>query len=867
MGYHSDSRHSAIQIAISNLQYTPGVTLAPGTRLGPYEIVDAIGAGGMGEVYRARDTRIGRDVAIKVLPPDVETDPDRRRRFHQEAVAAGALNHPNVLVVHDVGAEAGRPFLVTELLHGATLRDLLRRGPLPEEKAVRYAAALLDGLASAHAHGIVHRDLKPENIFITADDVPKILDFGLARLPAGFQWTDGSATATGTAAGVLLGSAGYMAPEQITGGDIDSRTDLFSMTVVLYEMLSGRSPFPGDTTIEVLNAIVTKDADPPPAASASLREILRRGLQKAPARRFQSASDFAFALRLPAPAAGAPARVRGGSRILAIALATFAIAATILGALVLWQGRSGATTPSEVRFQRITFQPGRVWSARFVPGSDTIVYAASWNDQPNRVYSARVGFPAPTDLRFPPADLLGVSPAGELALLLGRRWLQGMEPSSGVLARAGMAGSAPRELVENVTSGDWAPNGQLAAVRDMIRVRRLEFPLGHPVYETAGWIDNVRVSHDGARVAFADHPLRSDDRGDYVLVDGAGQVTRLARDLDAARGLAWSPGDREIWATLNGQVVAYDMKGGRRQVYGDPRALILLDVAADGRLLVVDNQRRTGLSGRLDGDTAERDLTWFDYSVARDMTPDGKSLLFFEASEVAVGEYIVGLWRAGDAAPVRIGEGHAMSLSADGKSALAIILSGPVGFRVLPTGVGEARDVLTPALANLQWATWLPDRLHVIVSGNEPGRGARLYVVDLNGRVVRPVGPEGTFYQSNAVSPDGSRAAAQDGEGRLTVYRLDDGAATIVRGTDPDERAVGWSSDGSEVFVLTPGIPSKVSRVNVATGARTPWRELLPPDPTGIVRIFPVLVTPDGRSYAYTYGRFLSTLYVVSGVR
>lgn len=169
------------------------MTLAPGTRLGPYEIVDAIGAGGMGEVYKARDTRIGRAVAIKVLPPDVESDPDRRRRFHQEAVAAGALNHPNVLVVHDVGSESGRPFLVTELLHGSTLRERLRRGPLPEEQAVRYAAALLDGLASAHALGIVHRDLKPENIFITGDDVPKILDFGLARLPAGFQWTDGTA--------------------------------------------------------------------------------------------------------------------------------------------------------------------------------------------------------------------------------------------------------------------------------------------------------------------------------------------------------------------------------------------------------------------------------------------------------------------------------------------------------------------------------------------------------------------------------------------------------------------------------------------------------------------------------------------------
>jgi serine/threonine protein kinase len=840
------------------------MSLAAGTRLGPYEIVNAIGAGGMGEVYEARDTRLGRTVAVKVLPADVESDPDRRRRFHQEAVAAGALNHPNVLVVHDVGVEAGRAFLVTERLRGDTLRDLLRRGPLSEEKAARYTAALLDGLAAAHAHGIVHRDLKPENIFITTDDVPKILDFGLARLPAGFRWTDGTATSAGTEAGVLLGSVGYMAPEQVTGGEIDHRTDLFSMAVVLYEMVAGRSPFVGETAIETLNAIVTADAALPPGAEAGLRAVLARGLEKAPARRFQSASDFAFALRLPRAAVMRPAAGRPWLRpiLFAAGAAALAVAAT----MALQSGQPAAPPP-DVRFQRITFQPGRVWSARFVPGSDTVVYSASWNDQPNRVYSSRAGFPAPTDLRLPAADLLGVSKTGELALLLGRRWLQGMEPSSGVLAQAGLAGSATRELVENVTSGDWTPDGQLAAVRDLVRVRRLEFPLGHGVYETAGWIDSVRVSHDGQRVAFADHPLRGDDLGDFVVSDGSGHITRVVKDLPAARGLAWGPGDRELWSSASGRMVAYDMAGAPRTIHSDPRGLMLLDVASDGRVLVTTNQRRTGLSGRLDGDTAERDLTWFDYSVARDLTPDGKSLLFFEASEASGAEYIVGLWRAGDAAPIKIGAGHATSISADGKAALATILTRPIGFRVLPTGVGEAREVLTPALANLHWATWLPDRQHIVVSGNEPGRGSKLYVVDLNGRVIRSIGPEGTYYQANAVSPDGSRIAALDAQQRLTAYRTDDGAATIVPGVTADERPLGWSADGSELFVFTPGLPAKVARVNVTTGARAPWRELMPSDPTGVVRVSPVLVTPDGRAYAFTYGRILSTLYVVSGLR
>jgi eukaryotic-like serine/threonine-protein kinase len=843
------------------------VTLAAGTRLGPYEILDSIGAGGMGEVYKARDTRIGRAVAIKVLPPDVESEPDRRRRFHQEAVAAGALNHPNVLVVHDVGVEGGRPFLVTELLRGTTLRDILRRGPLVEERALRYAAALLDGLAAAHAQGIVHRDLKPENIFITDDDVPKILDFGLARLPAGFRWSDGTATSPATEAGILLGSVGYMAPEQATGGEIDPRTDLFSMAVVLHEMLTGRSPFGGDTAIEVLNAIITKDVEPPAAAGPGLRAVLQRGVQKAPPRRFQSASDFAFALRLPASGLTAPARrFGGGATALALALAA---ALSVIGWLAVARrdGRPADSTDAGPKFQRITFQAGRVWSARFVPDSDTIVYAASWNDQPTRIYSARAGFPAATDLRLPPADLLSVSKAGDLALLLGYRWLQGTEPSVGTLARAGLAGSAPRELVEHVASADWTPDGGLVAVRDLVRVRRLEFPLGHAVYETAGWIDNVRVSHDGTRVAFADHPLRSDDRGDFVVSDASGHLTRLARNLGTARGLAWGPGDRELWYSLNNQIGAFDLKGGHRTIYRESRTLGLLDLAADGRVLMAAHEGRVGLAGRLEGDTADRDRTWFDYSVARDLSPDGKTLLFFEAGEAFSDEYVVGVWRAGDTAPIKIGEGHATSLSADGKLALAINLTKRTGFRILPTGVGEAREVLTPALATLHWVTWLPDGQHVIASGNEPGRGSRLYVVDLAGRIVRSVGPEGTFYQSNAVSPDGSRVAALDPERKLTVYRTEDGAATMVPGIGSDERPIGWSADGSELFVLTQGIPSRVSRVKVETGARTWWRDVIPPDPTGVVRIFPVLVTPDGRSYAYTYGRYLSTLYVASGLR
>jgi serine/threonine protein kinase len=819
------------------------MTLQPGRRLGRYEVIAPLGAGGMGEVYRARDTSIGREVALKVLPADFETNADRRERFRQEAVAAGALNHPNVLVVHDVGREAGQPFLVTELLHGKTLRELLRKGPLPMAPALGYAAAVLDGLAAAHERGIVHRDLKPENIFITEDGVPKILDFGIARLPEALLRLDGtSVTSPATLPGMVLGSAGYMAPEQITGETVDHRADLFSIGVVLFEILVGRPPFEGASLIEVLNAIIATDVAVP-LADRSLRTVIERSLGKSPARRFQNASDFAFALRLlrdQGPSAGGG---RGSEASRPAPLATVA----------------------EIKYQRLTFQPGCVWSARFVPNSDTVVYAAAWSAEANRLYTIRPGFPASIDLQLPSADLLGVSPGGELALLLGQRWLQGTEPSAGMLAQA-TSGSMPRELAENVAAADWMPGGtELAVVRDLGRVRSLEFPLGRCVYETAGWIGTIRVSHDGTRVAFLDRPRRTDDRGDVVIADGEGRLSRVLRDVDGG-GLAWAADDGELWASVANQLVAVTGDGGQRLVHRDSHPLLLLDLA-DGRALIRIDQKRIGISALLAGDTAERDLTWFDYSVGRDLAPDGKQLLFFEAGDVGNVEYLTGLWRAGDRAPIRIGAGNATSLSADRKWAVAPVLSRRSGLRFLPTGAGVTREVEIAGLNDVHWATWMPDGRHLIVSAHEEAAGARLYLVDVDGVVIRPIGPEGTLYHWNGVSPDGSRVIAQNPERQIAAYQLDGNAASVVPDTTGDDRPIGWTADGTEVFVVTAGIPSRVSRVNATTGARTPWRDLLPADPAGVVRIAPVLVTPDGTAYAYTYGRYLSTLYLVTGLR
>jgi len=275
----------------------------PGVRLGPYEIVAAIGAGGMGEVYRARDTRLGRDVAIKVLPSEFAADPDRLRRFEQEARAASALNHPNIVVVHDVGSHEGTPYLVEELLEGESLRERLRGGALPARKALELAGQVASGLAAAHERGIVHRDLKPENLFVTKDGHVKILDFGVAKLQPAPRERTGEAAATvvdTTQPGEVIGTVAYMSPEQVRGQPVDHRSDLFSLGVVLYEMVTGRRAFARDTAADTMSAILKEEPADPSSPAGSVPPALSRAiahcLEKRPEERFQSARDLAFDL-------------------------------------------------------------------------------------------------------------------------------------------------------------------------------------------------------------------------------------------------------------------------------------------------------------------------------------------------------------------------------------------------------------------------------------------------------------------------------------------------------------------------------------------------------------------------------------------
>jgi serine/threonine protein kinase len=277
----------------------------PGRQIGTYQLVSLLGAGGMGEVWRARDTALGRDVAIKVLPAVFSRDSDRLRRFEHEAHAAGMLNHPNVLSVYAMGTEEGAPYVVSELLEGDTLRDRLRDGSLPLRKALDIAIQVARGLAAAHEKEIAHRDLKPANLFVTRDGRAKILDFGVAKFTRPEPVGDHRATACG----VIVGTAGYMAPEQARGQTVDHRADLFALGAILYEMLAGRPAFPGDTAVELMNAVLPTDPPPIPGMPPHVDRIVRRCLEKNPEERFQSARDLAFGARACAPDGPRPVRL------------------------------------------------------------------------------------------------------------------------------------------------------------------------------------------------------------------------------------------------------------------------------------------------------------------------------------------------------------------------------------------------------------------------------------------------------------------------------------------------------------------------------------------------------------------------------
>jgi len=830
----------------------------------------------MGEVYRARDARLDRDVAVKVLPSHLAEDPVALARFEREAKAVAATSHPNILAIFDVGRVDRIAFAVTELLDGETLRARLGAGPIPVRKAIEYAVQIAEGLAAAHDKGIVHRDLKPENLFITKDGRIKILDFGLARhsvVPSADD-TSSPTLSHHTERGTVMGTVGYMSPEQVRGQPADHRSDLFSFGAVLYEMLTGRRAFKGETAADTLTAILTKD--PPELLSANgtptptLEQIVCRCLEKNPQERLQSARDVAFALEVLAE----PSRVAGRPPVATLPRRVWLL--PVVGGLVLLAGGMLSLGVGNAlwqqplpTFKQLTFRRGSVLSARFTSDGQTVVYSATWDGLPPEIFSVRVESPESRSLGLSPALLLGVSSQGELAILLTPPGETSAAPK-GVLARVPLSGGVPRRLVEDVRAADWSPDGHdLAVVRDVGGQAQLEYPIGtvlkRPVYSYAFW--HVRVAPHGDRVAFCGAAS-----GSYKvsIFDRAGHETPVQLP-SFVWGIAWSPQGDAIWANAGESLMSQGfwrvtLDGKAREVFRTAGDLALHDVSKDGRILFHTGWGRVGVQAKPPGGPGELDVGVFDWSALSDLTPDGTQLLLTVGLSPSVSSVFLRSTR--DGPPVRLGEGVGFALSPDGKWVLIVPgdFSKHPRLTLTPTGPGEPRELPLGHLERPEGG-WFAGPGRVVLDASEPGRIRRTFVIDLSGGEPRAITPEGISpaeYSDRNGSVIGSAA-----DGTLARYPLAGGdpqpiAVGLPRGATP----VSLSRDGRALLICEFGrVPIRVERLDLTTGRRTLWKVLRPDDATGVNFMYGVIITPDEQSYAYTYGRFLQHLYVVEGLK
>lgn len=862
--------------------------LTSGTKLGPYEILAPLGAGGMGEVYRARDSRLDRIVALKVLPTSFSADSERLRRFEQEARSVAALNHPNILAVHDIGTHDGAPYMICELLEGETLRARLQGGALSPRRAIEFATQIAEGLAAAHEKGIVHRDLKPENIFLTKDGRVKILDFGLAKIARVGSEPNASQTLTSadvalTEAGQVLGTAGYMSPEQVRGIGVDHRSDVFAFGAIFFEMLTGKRAFSRETAAETMTAILKED--PPDLTelnrniSPALERITRHCLEKSPEQRFQSARDLAFDLEALSHFSGSSAKVVAQPSTiqrlrrfqLPIALLVVAMGAG-LGYLLGHRAKSS----SGITYHQLTFRKGTVLSARFAPDNRTVIYSAAWGGSPPELFSTRQDSIESRPVGLSQVDLFGISSQGELAVSLKPTPLQGFFGNQGTLGRTPLTGgTAPREMLENVEWSDWSPDASsLLVVRTVDNENRIEYPAGKVVYRATvpAWISHPRLSRDGKRIAFCQHPVRGDDRGMITIIssDGSGNPKSYG-DFSSLYGLAWSPRDDEVWftadptvTTIARRLMAVSMSGAFRLLAAAPGDLTLHDVSADGTAVIAidDRERKIFFT---DSKTPERELTWLDRAVLAAFSEDGKLVVFHEGGKGGGSHGTIFIRKTDGSAAVRLGEGYATALSPDQKWVLETVPMTPPRFALIPTGAGEVVELKPSGIENVTPLGFAADSRRVILLANEPGHKIRVYLFDPASAKLQPLTPEGT---RGVVTPDGKFLLVRSDKPLPDLISMESGLPIReIKGVQPNDRALQVSDDGKVALVANlNGMTATVYRLHLDTGARQLVRTLEMHDPTGGFGVTRVLTTPDGQSFTFNTLRDLSELYLLQGL-
>jgi serine/threonine protein kinase/dipeptidyl aminopeptidase/acylaminoacyl peptidase len=886
-----------------------------------FRVLSLIGVGGMGEVYLAEDTRLRRKVALKILPKEATQDQERVRRFEQEARAASALNHPNIVTIYEVGQIDGRHFIAAEYIEGQTLRERLNAGQVTVGEALEVGAQTASALEAAHVAGIVHRDIKPENIMLRPDGYVKVLDFGIAKLTErGLISVDheGEVQAGGTTeAGLVLGTPRYMSPEQARGVAVDARTDIFSLGVMLYEMVGGRTPFGGATTSDVIAAILKDEPEPLVDAPEELELVIKKALTKERDARYSSGKELAtelkrlkeeMALERLSPArprrekAAATARAtklasrrldsgglavsegkrRRRSTMLLVAIVLLAVTAITVFSVVSLN-RVGEEAPrSDPTDRQLTFKRGFVTAARFAPDGKTVIYSAAFEGGPLELYATDVeGVDRDSrSLKLPNAGIQSISATGEMAVLLEPELHWG-ESRNGTLALLPITGGTPLELMKEVWEASWGPKGEkLAIVHAPESEFQLEYPMGEVLYKSRGWISHARVSPLEDKIAFLDHPVLNNPAGNVVVIDlKTKDRSTVSTGWKTTFGLAWSAAGDEIWFTGSREnrkpnVYAVTISGRERLLYEVATHLRVQDIAPDGRLLLMHGD---GGHSRMmyfsPAAKVERDLKTLDWPTSADLSADGTTLLYYEWGTAVNAVPTTYLCETDDdsAPAVKLGEGKALALSPNGQWALARREKTPQELVLLPTTPGEPKVLPRGAIQEYHHASWFPDNRQILFTALEPDSLPRSYFQDIEGGEPLPLTEEG--IEAIRVSRDGKRLIVLNNfNGRYYFQPRDGGDLVPIQGIKESEEPIQWSDDGLVLYVRDQGRSRcNVYRVEVANGRRKLWRTINPPDNVGLLGLesLPggVLITPDGQSYVSTFWYTILGLTLVEGLK
>ena len=855
--------------------------LSNGERLGSYVVLGTVDSGGMGEVYRGRDTRLEREVAIKILPDAFANNPERLRWFERESKTLAALSHPNILTIFDVGAQNRIPFLVTELLRGRTLRECCRAGALPRRKVGEYGSQIAAGLAAAHGKSIIHCDLKPENIFITDDRQVKILDFGIARRAqpsSAYSEFDPpipvSPNAPTETAAVVVGTASYMSPEHVKMATLDARSDIFSLGTILYELLFGEMAFQRDSSIETMNAVANEEparlADQPPQLPPGWDCILRRCLEKNPERRFQSASDLAFAIENLAEQRTRLDNTPGTWGWQAPLTAwVAAIVLCVAGVAAGWWG-GNQVRHSDPRFRQLIFGRGYIGAARFTPDGQSVVYGGAFGGRPRQIYLTRLDGQSSRHMGLPSADILGISQDGQMAISLDHHnffnWM-----TKGTLAVAPLAGGAPHALLPDVCDGDIAADGNdLAIVRCDGLIETLEFPIGNVLFRTNGWISIPRISPAADSIAFLEHHLLGDDRGYVSIVDMNGNARRLTGEWSGVNGLAWSSADDELWfsATVRSEpsaLWAVNRSGKLRRVLASVTEMSLRDIDKSGTVLLTNERDSTEVGMGRRNVTPIHTLDVADENAGvHGIADDGKTAVLVYSGTAGGQEYKTYMARDDSSEPILLGYGDPTSISPDGKWILSQTPSDPSKIIFYPTETGQSRKLDLGQVHMLTGkSSWSRDNTKIVFAGSEPGHLSRVYLLNPASGETRAITPDET--SDPLLTPNGEAVLVKNKSMAYVIYPIHGGPPEPTRGMTSNEGPLQWDDQGRTIYIWDRTLPAKIYRLDPRTGKRELWLEINPPDPSGLLYGL-IYVSPDGQSYAYHFRRVFTNLFVAKNL-